>query len=375
MRIAITGGHFSPAHAILNEIKDENDVIVIGRKYSFEGDDNESYEYRACKDLGVEFKALQAGRLQRKLTRHSIPSLLRFPTGVIEAIHILRKFNTDVVVTFGGYVGLPVAVASSVLKIPVVLHEQTLKAGLASRLIAKFSSVILISFESSRVFFKKNKVVLTGIPVRSEIFEKRSVVYDKPMIYITGGSTGSHAINESLKDILTDLLEKYIVIHQTGNSLEFNDYEKAIEFRKSLPDQLSKNYTVEQFFPPDKVSQFIQSSSLVIGRSGINTIYEMMIHNAVALLIPLPIGQMNEQKDNAIFFKKIGLGDFIEQKDLTRETFLATIHAMIKENKSYRNNGSRAKNFVINDAVDRVVEQIYIYGKGREQNRKGSTST
>ena len=370
MKIVITGGHFSPAHAVIQKIKSKDEILVVGRRYAFEGEQNETYEYKACVEEGIPFENINAGRLQRKLSRHSAPSLLRFPSGVLEAVKILKKFKPDVVVTFGGYVGLPVAIAATVLKIPVILHEQTLRAGLASRLIAKFATVVLLSFESSKKYFRKSNTVITGLPLRNEIFTKRKVEFRLPTIYITGGSTGSHAVNENVFSILPELLSEFDVIHQTGNSTAFKDYERAVSLKAALPQSLPGKYTAGKFFPTADVSAFLQNVTLVVGRSGINTIAELLAHGTVALLIPLPTGQMGEQKNNAYFYKKIGLGEVIEQKDLTPQVLLTTIRAMIKGLKTYKNSSKDAEKYVHPGAVDAVIEQIYKYGRRSENTRK-----
>ena len=187
MKIVITGGHFSPAHSVIKKLTKSDEILVIGRRYAFEGDTNETYEYQICQRELISFSEIKAGRLQRKLTSRSIPAALKFPKGIYDALKILKDFNPDVVVTFGGYVGLPVALASSILKIPVVLHEQTQNAGLSSKLIAKVASVICVSFDSSLKHFKQKNVVLTGNPIREEILKLKNTASnsEKTIIYIT----------------------------------------------------------------------------------------------------------------------------------------------------------------------------------------------
>jgi UDP-N-acetylglucosamine--N-acetylmuramyl-(pentapeptide) pyrophosphoryl-undecaprenol N-acetylglucosamine transferase len=107
-----------------------------------------------------------------------------------------------------------VALAASILKIPVVLHEQTQNAGLSGKLIAKVASVICVSFDTSLKHFKNKNVLLTGNPIREEILKTKNLEpqTSKPIVYITGGSTGSHAINNVVYEILQDdvvVKEKY----------------------------------------------------------------------------------------------------------------------------------------------------------------------
>lgn len=368
MKIILTGGHFSPAYSIIQKLTD-SEIVVIGRKYAFEGDRNTTFEYSLCQSRGIKFIELSTGRLQRKLTSSTIPSILKFPKGVYSAINILRTERPDVVVTFGGYVALPVAMAAKVLGIPVVLHEQTQQAGLSAKIIAKFAEVTCISFESSKKYFKNQNVVLTGNPIREEFFknmENATFSAHVPFIYVTGGSTGSHAINEAVGKILPTLLEKYTVIHQTGNSVEFNDYETLTKLKNSLPQELSKKYLLSQFFSVEEVSYLMQNAELVISRSGINTVLELMAVRAVGLLIPLPIGQKNEQLTNAHYYKDEGFGEVLLQKDITPERLKDLIHAIIENRQKYAQKGGVHHKAVIENAAQNIIEQIYHYGRGKE---------
>lgn len=367
MKIVVTGGHFSPAYSIIQKIRNGNEILVVGRKHAFEEDKSETFEYKVCKKLDIPFKSIKTGRLSRRLSLNTFKSLAKFPIGIYKSTKILKDFKPDVVVTFGGYIGLPVAIAAFLLKIPVVLHEQTQKAGLSSKLISKFSTVILVSFESSREFFKGKNVVLTGNPLRSEFFDKNknSLGIQNPSIYVTGGSTGSHFINDIVSKILPNLLSDYQVFHQTGDSKEFNDYDNLKKINH-------KNYNVAKFYNPSEVFELLKSVDLVISRSGINTVCEIIATGAVSLLVPLPIGQLNEQKDNAIFVKQLGIGDFMLQVDITPEKLLERIDDMIRNKQSFKKNFVSSRKFIVFDSTDKIVEQIYLHGRGgkKENNEK-----
>ncbi len=374
MKIVITGGHFSPAYSLIQELKKEHDILVIGRRYAFEGDMNETYEYRVCKKFNIPFEVINAGRLQRKFTRHTIPAAARFPQGVGRALQILRREKPSVVVTFGGYVGLPVAIAARILSIPVVLHEQTLHAGLSAKLISQFASVILTSFPSSKDLFKGKNVVLTGNPIRPELLNLgKKLKHAKPLIYITGGSTGSHAINSAVSQVVPNLLPEFIIFHQTGDSHEFGDYDKIKKIQSELPSDLRNSYFVEKFFPPNEVATLIASASFVISRSGINTVTELIALKTPAILIPLPHGQQNEQLQNARFFENLGLGHVLLQEDITPHLLLATIHAMIKEKSEFEKKFQEAQVYIHHDAVKKIAQEVLYYGERRSS--KSSTPT
>ena len=119
------------------------------------------------------------------------------------------KHKPDVVLGFGSYIQFPVILAASRLKIPVVIHEQTMHAGASNKLSARFAKKICISWEQSRKFFPQDKTILTGIPLRKEVIEaleKKFETRSKDFrIFITGGSSGSHFINNLIEQNLEKL--------------------------------------------------------------------------------------------------------------------------------------------------------------------------
>ncbi|MBI4091760.1 MAG: UDP-N-acetylglucosamine--N-acetylmuramyl-(pentapeptide) pyrophosphoryl-undecaprenol N-acetylglucosamine transferase [Candidatus Levybacteria bacterium] len=383
MRVLITGGHFSPAYSLIKELKERGvDIIIAGRRYPFEDDRSVSLEYRVSKEEGLSFYEVKTGRFQRKFTAYTITSLLKTPIGLLASIRILSRAKPDIVLTFGGYIGLPVSLAARVLNIPVVLHEQTQKAGLASKIISKFAKRICVSFESSTVFFPRDKVVITGNPVRGEIFKpkKKILIPDSPprlsprfgeaggesgrTIYITGGSTGSHFINSIISEILSELASDFVIIHQTGDSLKFRDFEMLFNKQKTLPQNLQKKYILKKFIYPDEIGDVFENCDLIISRSGANIIFEIMAARKMSLLIPLPHGQNEEQISNSIFLKELGVSEFIEENDATAGKVLNLIHKMFRDQKKYQKNMGNVQRFIIKDAAKRIADVVgEVYGK------------
>lgn len=361
MKILMTGGHFSPALSVIQELKNKAEIIFVGREYSFEGDKGKSFEYKVCTMLGIPFYPLNTARLQRKLTKYTIPSLFKAPGGIVEAFRIVRNVRPDVVLTFGGYIGVPVAVASFLFGIPIVLHEQTQKAGLANKIIVFLAKKICISFKSSEKYFPQNKVILTGNPVRQEIFSVQKgfkVPEGFKILYITGGSGGSHFINSNISKIIKELLEKYVVIHQTGDSQEFRDYDKLSELRKSFESKFQDRYLLRKFIFPEEIGWVYRNSSLVVSRSGINTVCELILLSKVCLLIPLASGQVNEQLDNAMIIKKLGIGDYMEAHEVHKDAFYKKIVYMLENEKEYKKNTEKCQDFLFPDAGKRIVNVL-----------------
>lgn len=327
MKVLITGGHFSPAYALIQELKKENKVVIVGRRHAQEGYSANSLEYQLAEKLDVPFINLKTGRLGRKMTKHSFASFFRAPQGFVRAMRILKKEKPDVVVSFGGYISLPVCAAAKLLSIPIVIHEQTQRAGLANKYVGKIASRVCISFASSRPYFPSEKTVLTGLPLRPEVVEiekKFDIPKDKPLMYVTGGSTGSHAVNELIGELLEALLDSYNIIHQTGES-EFNDFDKLKKLQSSLPADQQKRYQVRKYIYPDEIGWILKNADILVGRAGINTVNEILTLHKKAVLIPLPHGQKDEQKSNAKLVEQAGLGYYIDQDLLTPELFIKTL--------------------------------------------------
>jgi UDP-N-acetylglucosamine--N-acetylmuramyl-(pentapeptide) pyrophosphoryl-undecaprenol N-acetylglucosamine transferase len=359
--VAGGGGHFAPALAVIEKLPKDWDVLLVGRKYSLEGDKALSFEYQTAQNLGIPFKSLTAGRLQRKFTRHTLSSLLKFPIGVSGGINVIREFRPDVVLSFGGYVSVPIVLAASFLKVPIVVHEQILGAGAANKLASYFARKICVSWDESRKFFPEKKTVLTGNPIRrvqSSKFKVQSFDNNLPVLYITGGSAGAHAINDLIGGCVEKLLESFNIIHQTGDAKEFSDFDRLSKIRDGLSDKLKSKYLLRKFLDPGEVFDILKNADLVVGRSGINTVFEIMYFGVPAFLIPLPFGQKNEQLENAEYLKNLGLSEYAEQRSLTSEKLFMRIITMHKSIDDYKKNGMNAKKLIIPNAADKIIEVV-----------------
>lgn len=354
MKIVIIGGHLSPALAVSNELKGE-EVLYLGRKYTFEGSRTESLEYKVLNSLGLKFKNITTGRLQRNFSVQTIFSLLKFPIGFIQSILILRNFKPDVVLGFGGYVQLPVIFAAFILRIPIVIHEQSLGAGISNRISSFFAKRVLISWEPSAHFFPKGKTILTGLPLRNEIFNTKPVDKSEDLlIYVTGGTSGSHTVNSLMERSLPELLKHAKIFHQTGDARQYNDFEKLSLLRDHLSSDLKKKYMIMKFVDSKDSSEILQSADLVISRAGINTISEIIYFGKPSLIIPLKIG--SEQKTNALFLKSLGLAEILYEESLTAFQFLNAVEMMLKNLSHYKKLPNPA--LIKKDAAHKIAVEV-----------------
>lgn len=358
MKLVITGGHLSPLLAVLDVLPSDFSILVIGRKHALEGDRAISLEYQALQERSILFKEISTARLQRKWTQHTLFSLFKFPYGFFQALFILKQFAPDAVLSFGGYVSLPVTLVCLLLHIPVVIHEQTLGAGLANRIASIWARKVCISWESSRRFFPKSKTVFTGNTIRK--YKMSNIKYqiseeELPVIYITGGSVGSHVINVLVEGCLENLLKNYKVIHQTGDAHKYRDFERLQKLKESLGKTLKAKYHLVKFVKPEDIGSVLSKADLVVSRSGINTVTELLFFDKPSLLIPLPFSQDNEQLENAFFLRDAGLGEVASQDSLNTIALLELIDSMVKNKNRYKAAQSY-KDMVRVDAAGRIID-------------------
>ncbi|MDP3988471.1 MAG: UDP-N-acetylglucosamine--N-acetylmuramyl-(pentapeptide) pyrophosphoryl-undecaprenol N-acetylglucosamine transferase [Candidatus Levybacteria bacterium] len=367
MKIAFIGGHLSPLLAVIDELPKNIEAVVIGRKHALEGDKVVSLEYQTITKRGILFENIITGRLQRRFTARTILSLLKFPFGFIQSFAVLKKIKPDVIMSFGGSVSFPVSLAGFLLGIPIVVHEQTLEAGLSNKIVSLLAKKVCISWESSSKFFPKSKIVLTGNPIRkfpisNFLASRRSgqfpISNKFPTIYITGGSLGSHGINVLVEGCLEKLLNHYQIIHQTGDAKEYGDFDRLKKLKNNLDDSLGKRYILKKFIDPREVGIILQKADLVISRSGINSITELLYFDKPSLLIPLPFSQNNEQFKNAQFLSKQGLGEIVVQEKITPDDLYNKIIFMINNIDKYKKSAISVKILIEEDAAKKIIKVL-----------------
>lgn len=141
MKLLITGGHLAPALALIEEIKKikkEVDIIFVGRKYPTDQERTLSLEYKEISKKNLTFISLEAGRLTRVMSVSSLIGILKIPIGFLQAFFIINKYRPNYIMSFGGYLALPIVFWGYIFRIPVFTHEQTIKPGLANKFIGFF---------------------------------------------------------------------------------------------------------------------------------------------------------------------------------------------------------------------------------------------
>jgi len=360
--IMITGGHVTPAIAVIDELRlryPTKNLVFVGRKHALEGEAVLSEEYRMITNLGIRFLPITAGRLKREGGLSQLAALCKVPIGFIQACVLVFREKPTLVVSFGGYVALPIAIAAYLFGVPIVTHEQTTRPGLANRLIARIASAICVSFpETAKRFWGGKKVIVTGLPMRREIIKPPStspivLPKDAPVLLVVGGSTGSVSINNIVFRALPTLLDTYTVIHQVGRISE-PELDHVIG---KLPQTLRPRYIAKAYLSAGEYSWAIHHSRMVIGRSGANTVTEVALSGALAIFIPLPWAARNEQFFNAKYLEAAG------SIVITQETVTSTslVDAVYRIETSWEKRKAMAMQFaqtVPKDGARRLVEVI-----------------
>lgn len=330
-KILLVGGHMTPALAVLGEFRKRgySDFVWVGTKFNQKGNKETSQEFKVVAQEGIKFINLASGKLDRSGSTNRILSAIKaifsVSIAILRSILILVHNRPAVVVSFGGFLAVPVVVAAKLLLIKVVTHEQTVVAGLAHRIISLFADKVFVSWESSMSYSPAKKTILTGNPIRKEIFARRddSLIKDfdaKPVLLVMGGNQGAHIINTLIFENLNKLLDDFNIVHQTGNSTVTGDFEKALQLKQTLSGQKYISYEPRQYIGSGEIGAVIQSANLILSRAGANSIYEYLSLGKMCLLIPIPWASHNEQFKNAKLLEEAGLAKVLgEGQNLTSE--------------------------------------------------------
>ncbi|MEV5358037.1 UDP-N-acetylglucosamine--N-acetylmuramyl-(pentapeptide) pyrophosphoryl-undecaprenol N-acetylglucosamine transferase [Streptomyces sp. NPDC052693] len=367
-----TGGHTYPALTAVRHMQTvmqahggQVDVLWVGTA--------EGLESRVAPAEGIPFETVPTGKLRRAsnplkmINAQNVRDMGRVPMGVLEARAIARRFGADVILSTGGYVAVPVGFAARATKTPLVVHEQTVRLGLANRALARFATVVAVSSESTLKLLPDStaaSAVVTGNPVRPAVFTgeaARAVSalgmagYDPslPTVYVTGGAQGSEQINGMVRENLPWLLSVANVVHQCGP----NWVEKAKQHAESLPPDARSRYWVDGFVGPE-LPDVLALASVVVSRSGAGTISELTALGKPSVLIPLVPSAGDEQEHNALHLERAGAAVALV-KDRANAAELRTALAPILMSEEKRQTMAEAAAALGKpDAATRLVEVL-----------------
>ncbi len=361
-KLFVTGGHVTPALAVMEEISRVHpdwNIVFLGRTRALEGKSVASEEEFSVTKAGFRFLPMIAGRLTRVWSVQTFFSLVKIPIGFIQALRYCLQEKPDAIVSFGGYVALPVVFVGWILGIPSITHEQTLVPGLANRMIGWVAKKICVTHEEVARFFPKRKTVVTGLPVRRGFATspQRSILPvdgNLPLLYITGGTTGAVTLNELIFPIVSMLTTHFQIVHQTGTP----SYQRAMEVHNALPAVQQKRYIVLSYLHMPELSWVLHHADLVVGRSGANTVVELAMMGKIAVLVPLPWSGGGEQMQNARWLARHGSAIVINQGMVSPVALAQTIEDLWTHRESYRKNAQSLTKGMPRDGAHRMLAEI-----------------
>lgn len=335
-RIVLTGGgtagHVTPNMALVPKLIDEGyDIAYIG---SYEG-----MERKLIDDIGVPYYGISSGKLRRYFDLKNFSDPFRVIKGYFEAKKILKKLHPNVVFSKGGFVTVPVVIAAKKLHIPVIIHESDMTPGLANKLSIPSASKVCCNFPETIEHLPKGKAVLTGSPIRQELFQGKKETglklcgfeADKPVLLIIGGSLGSVAINNAIRNNLDELLKTYQIIHLCGRG----NLDQSLDARKGY----------RQFeYVKENLKHFFACADVIVSRAGANAICELLALRKPNVLIPLGLNaSRGDQILNAESFEKQGYSYVLQEEDVTSETLLNAVNTVYNQRQTYINAMQQSK--------------------------------
>lgn len=339
-----TAGHVTPNIALFPALKEEGyEISYIG---SYNG-----IEKELIKKQGIEYFGISSGKLRRYFDVKNFTDPFRVMKGYSEAKKILKHTKPDVVFSKGGFVTVPVVYAAKKLHIPVIIHESDLTPGLANKLAIPNATYVCHNFPETANHLPEEKSRLTGCPIRKELFEgdrEKGLKFlgfqgNKPVLMIIGGSTGAKVINETVRESLDILTQRFDIVHLCGK------------------DKLDTNYNdvagYKQFeYISDELNDIFAASDVVISRAGANAICELLALCKPHLLIPLSANaSRGDQILNAKSFKKQGFSEVLEEENMTKDTLYENLNKVYDNRDLYIN---KMKESSMSNPIETIVGLI-----------------
>ena len=357
-----TGGHINPGIAIANKIMEkepDSKIIFIGTPRGLEND--------LVPRAGYELKTIDAYGINRKINLDNIKRLYKTTKSVGEAKKILKEFKPDVVIGTGGYICVSVGIAANRLKIPIVLHESNAFPGVAIKLLSKKAKAVLLGFEDAKTRLPKAKnVVVTGTPTKiktskltdEEKANLRSALMLKnelPLVLVFGGSQGARSINNAIIGIIENKLNKnYQIIWAAGKG-NFENIKQQLAEKNMDIDNIENAKIMPYIY---NMQEVMETSDLVVSRSGAMTITEISNLAKPAIFIPFPFATENHQEYNARVLEKVGAAKIILDKNLNYKNLNDTIELMVENKEQLKEMGKKAGKIANTNVEENIYNEI-----------------
>ncbi len=314
-------------------------------------------------EAGYKIIGLWISGIQRKLTLDNLSFPLKLLSSLFKASKVVKSFNPHVVIGVGGFASGPTLQAAAKQKIPTLIQEQNSFAGLTNKLLAKKVDTICVAHEGMDRFFPKERIVLTGNPVRKDItgsLDKRdqALAFFKlapglKTILVIGGSLGARTLNESLLKDFNKIKKAGIqLIWQTGKYY----YQDIMNV---LQSELSDNIKIYEFLK--EMDLAYAAADLVISRAGALSISELCLVKKAAILVPSPNVAEDHQTQNAKALVEKDAAIMVRDVDAREKLVDQALQLLYDEGKQKilkENIGKLAKRDAAENIVDEIIKLI-----------------
>ena len=357
-----TGGHLFPAIAIAREFMKadkKNEVLFVGTKRGIEN--------KVLIKEGFNLLNINVQPIAGKGIFGKVKALTTLPLSIVQSIILLKRFKPDFALGVGGYASGPVILGASLLRIRTGIQEQNIFPGMTNKILGKFVDAIFLAFKEAGMFFRNEKVQVTGNPIRESLFEsKKKQAYENFMIdegkftiFVFGGSLGASSINKAITenlDTLDELKSSIQIVHQTGDK-DYQSVKKAYE-----------NSGIKAFVAPFifNMNDAYRVADVIICRAGATSISELAALEKPAILVPYPHAAGDHQKANAKALEDKGAAIMVEDKDLDEKLMgiLADLFNNEQKLDALKQNISKFKKL---NAAKYIVKTIERKEKVREE--------
>ncbi|MDE6290392.1 MAG: undecaprenyldiphospho-muramoylpentapeptide beta-N-acetylglucosaminyltransferase [Muribaculaceae bacterium] len=346
-----TGGHIFPALSIANALKERlnAEILFVGAE--------DRMEMERVPAAGYEIKGLPVAGFNRKNLFKNFSVLLKLRRSIAMARRIVADFKPDIAIGVGGYCSGPTLKAAQRAGVPTLLQEQNSYAGVTNKLLAKKARSICVAYPGLERFFPADKIILTGNPVRKDLFAK-SISKEKarerfglnpkrPTVLVVGGSLGALTLNESMEAGIRRLNEEGIqVIWQTGKN--FGD--RGTTAVKNLDG------VVVTKFISDMAAAYA-AADLVVSRAGAGSISELELLGKPCILVPSPNVAEDHQTKNARALSDKGAAILVADAD-AREKLVDEIIATVRDNARLQDMSAEIRRLALPDSAEKIVDEV-----------------
>lgn len=349
-----TGGHIFPAIAIANALKEISpgvEILFVGAKGKM--------EMEKVPAAGYKIEGLNISGLQRKLSLKNFILPFRLVGALLKAGSILNKFRPQVAVGVGGYASSALVYMAARKGIPVVIQEQNSFPGKTNKFLSTYAKKICVAYPDMENYFPKDKIVVSGNPVRQDIEQIRftreqGIAFFGLNTAVTtlltfGGSQGAKAINEGMENALPLLKKNNIqVIWQTGKHY----YERA---KQAVEKGGYDNVRVMEFI--EKMNYAYAAADLVVSRAGAIAVAELAISGKASILVPLPTAAEDHQTKNAMALVNRGAAVLLRNGHAPEQlgTMVKDLFAKPEEIQKLEHN---IRQFAVHDAAKVIASEI-----------------